>query len=140
MVDTVYFVLLLEYSFQLKERVPYASTSTRHESQKIDSKMSLRNENVTTNCHNKSEQNISYVLYTYRPQTKFGRGNIFTGVCLSTGGCVASTPPPPQSRHPPPKQTPPGQTPHTHTQKRRPLKRVVCILLECFLVPWKYTV
>ena len=23
----------------------------------------------------------------YRPQTKFGQGNMFTGVCLSTGGC-----------------------------------------------------
>ena len=26
--------------------------------------------------------------YFYRPQTKFGQGNMFTGVCLSTGGCL----------------------------------------------------
>ena len=47
--------------------------------------------------------------------TKLGQGNIFTGVCLSTGGglpqCMLGyTPPgadtPPRSRHPPPKQTP----------------------------------
>ena len=52
--------------------------------------------------------------------TKLGQGNIFTGVCLSTGGravCLSAcwdTHPPPQSRQPP-KQTPPPEqtTPRT---------------------------
>ena len=29
---------------------------------------------------------LFYFLIFYRPQTKFGQGNIFTGICLSTGG------------------------------------------------------
>ena len=28
------------------------------------------------------------IIFYYRPQTKFGQGYIFTGVCLSTGGGV----------------------------------------------------
>ena len=52
----------------------------------------------------------------YRPQTKLGQGNMFTGVCLSTGGCLVQggveTQPPP----------------------RRLLLRAVYILLECILV------
>ena len=51
----------------------------------------------------------------YRPQRSCGQGNVFTGVCLSTGGegvclsaCWDAIPPRP-SRHPPgTRQTPPG--------------------------------
>ena len=31
---------------------------------------------------------ILQLLVCYSPQTKFGQGNMFTGVCLSTGGCL----------------------------------------------------
>ena len=87
---------------------------------------------------------------------KLGQGNIFTGVCLSTGGkgCLPQCmlgytpqsrhpPPPPeqtpleqtpqeqtpQSRHPP-DQTPPGSSRLQHTVK----EQLVCIILECILV------
>ena len=90
--------------------------------------------------------------------TKLGQGNIFTGVCLSTGGgglpqCMLGYTPPdqtPRSRHPPgpnpPRaDTPPGtrppwsrhpleQTPQgsrlQHTINERPVR----ILVECILV------
>ena len=72
--------------------------------------------------------NQTTILY-YRPQQSCGQGNVFTGVCLSTGGrgclpqCMlgchippdlAVTPPWGPGRHPPrTRQTPPGtwQTP-----------------------------
>ena len=62
--------------------------------------------------------------YFYRPQRSCGQGNVFTGVCLSTGGegvCLSAcwdvmTPPgpgrPPRIRHTHPpwtRQTPPDQ-------------------------------
>ena len=60
-------------------------------------------------------------------------GYVFTGVCLSTGGCLPlvlggclphTLPPPPLGRHPPPGQTPPGQTPllgkHPHLGRPPP--------------------
>ena len=84
--------------------------------------------------------------------TKLGQGNIFTGVCLSTGGvCLSAcwdipppgpdppeqTPPrtkPPESRHPTWDQTPLEQTPQgsrlQHTVNERPVR----ILVECILV------
>ena len=78
--------------------------------------------------------------------TKLGQGNIFTSVCLSTGGgvclsaCWDTHPPrgrhPPRTRHPLGSQTPPRreQTPLgsrlQHTVNERPVR----ILLECILV------
>ena len=69
--------------------------------------------------------------------TKLGQGNIFTGVCLSTGGVCLSAcwdiPPreqtPPGSRHPPGPDTRPGSR-LQHTVNERPVR----ILLECILV------
>ena len=84
----------------------------------------------------KSKRNSVEGLGTGKPEsnppTKFGHGNIVTGACLSTEGvCVADIP---LCRHPPlidtPGPTPPWQTPPP-PKKRRPLKRAVCILLEC---------
>ena len=57
--------------------------------------------------------------YFYRPQRSCGQGNVFTGVCLSTGGCLPQCMlgchgPPGSGRHPPWDQgDPPGtrQTP-----------------------------
>ena len=87
----------------------------------------------------------------YRPQRSCGQGNVFTGVCLSTGGRVSASvhagmpdPPdqahPPETRHPPgTRQTTPPQTRQTppppgsrlqHTVYERPVR----ILLECILV------
>ena len=74
---------------------------------------------------------INIYMYYYRPQRSCGQGNIFTSVCLSTGGvylpqCMLGYPPrsrppradPPRNRHPPGTKytprlsTPPGkQTP-----------------------------
>ena len=51
--------------------------------------------------------------------TKLGQGNIFTSVCLSTGGegclpqCMLEYPTPPGSRHPQ-EQTPPQRSRHPH--------------------------
>ena len=56
-------------------------------------------------------------LYLLPAATKLGQGNIFTGVCLSTGGVCLSAcwDIPPGSRHPP-DQTPPGaDTPSEQT-------------------------
>ena len=52
-------------------------------------------------------------LFYYRPQRKCGQGNVFTGVCLSTGGVPASVhagmPYPPDQGDPP---SGPGRPPH----------------------------
>ena len=72
--------------------------------------------------------------YYYRPQRSCGQGNVFTGVCLSTGGesvCISACwdARPPWTRHPPgTRQTPPGlgrppwtrQTPHPPDQADQP--------------------
>ena len=67
----------------------------------------------------------------YRPQRSCGQGNVFTGVCLSTGGGVclsaAGMPYPPGPGRPPPgpgrppgtRQTPPGAR-QTHPGPGRP--------------------
>ena len=85
--------------------------------------------------------------FYYRPQRSCGQGNVFTGVCLSTGGggclplCMLGchTPPhgePPAWRTPPGMENPPGwRTPPRgsrlqHTVYERPVR----ILLECILV------
>ena len=94
----------------------------------------------------------------YRPQRSCGQGNVFTGVCLSTGGegvclsaCWDAIPPRDQGDTPPDQADPPGpgrppwdqadtppgtrQTPPLgrrlqHTVYERPVR----ILLECILV------
>ena len=95
----------------------------------------------------------------YRPQRSCGQGNIFTGVCLSTGGegvclsaCWDAIPPrieeppldgdPPGWRNPPDGDPPGWRPPRTeeppsppesrlqHTVYERPVR----ILLECILV------
>ena len=49
------------------------------------------------------------VWYYYRPQRSCGQGNVFTGVCLSTGGRVSASvhagmpDPPPRTRQTPPR-------------------------------------
>ena len=95
----------------------------------------------------------------YRPQRSC-EGYVFTGVCLSTGGCLPQcmvgythpppeqTPPeqtPPPSRHPradtPQSRHPPGADPpsrHPPPPEIRPLLRTVRILLECILVCDQY--
>ena len=57
--------------------------------------------------HLKYNVDVSHVLLThyYRPQTKFGQGNIFTGVCLS-----------PLDRHPR-ADTPPRADPFQEMEK-----------------------
>ena len=97
--------------------------------------------------------------YFYRPQRSCGQGNVFTGVCLSTGGRVSASvhvgmPDPPGPGRPPPdqadtpwtRQTPqtrqtPGPSRHPppgsrlqHTVYERP----VLILLECILVRFMF--
>ena len=56
-------------------------------------------------------------IHNYRPQRSCGQGDIFTGVCLSTGGRVSASlhagmpyPPPPRMEEPPPgwSTPPPG--------------------------------
>ena len=88
----------------------------------------------------------------YRPQQSCGQGNVFTGVCLSTGGggclpqCMLGchtppgwrTPPdgePPQWRTPPPDGEPPldGEPPRGSTLQHTVYERPVRILLECIL-------
>ena len=78
----------------------------------------------------------------YRPQRSCGQGNIFTGVCLSTGGggglpqCMLGCHTPPDGEPPLGWRTPPGwRTPAPrnrlqHTVYERPVR----ILLECILV------
>ena len=77
-----------------------------------------------------SEQILTRVQCPYLPAaTKLGQGNIFTGVCLSTGGGVCFSacwdiPPGPD-----PPNHPPGSK-LQHTVNERPVR----ILLECILV------
>ena len=83
----------------------------------------------------------------YHLQMKLWKGNVFTPVCqsfCSQGVCtVHARIYTPLSR--PPRQTPPGQTPPcedtllSRHPTRRPLQRMVRILLECFLVAIKWT-
>ena len=74
----------------------------------------------------------------YRPQTKLRKGNVFTSVCQEfcpQVGVSARHPPGRLGRHPPtlpPGRHAPGQSPHP--KRRRPLQRMVRILLECILV------
>ena len=72
-------------------------------------------------------RSVIYIKLFLPPKRSFGQGNIFTGVCLSTGGGVPApnfrgggpgqTPPPsrqappPPGRHPPQAGTPPRQAP-----------------------------
>ena len=81
---------------------------------------------------------VSAVNHFYLPQTKFlGQGNIFTGVCLSTGGVIPDRDPPwtetprqrPPDRDPPDRdspdrdprtETPRVETPQTETPPDRP--------------------
>ena len=76
--------------------------------------------------------NVIPLYYIYRPQRSCGQGNVFTGVCLSTGGegvclsaCWDTSPPPGPGRHPrdqadPPRpgRHPPG-TRHTPPRTRQ---------------------
>ena len=59
--------------------------------------------------------------------TKLGQGNVFTGVCLSTGGGSASVhagiPPPPDQAPTPRNQTPPDQAPPRGTRPPLPGKQ-----------------
>ena len=76
----------------------------------------------------------------YRPQRSCGQGNVFTGVCLSTGGgvclsaCWDAIPPldgePPLMENPPLDGEPPPGSRLQHTVYERPVR----ILLECILV------
>ena len=87
------------------------------------------------------------------PANEVCEGYVFTGVCLSTGGCLPHCmlgyPPGPEAdtslgRHPPqvdtpgqtpPRQTPPRQTPPLHSACWDPVnKPVVRIPLECIFV------
>ena len=92
----------------------------------------------------------------YRPQRSCGQGNVFTGVCLSTGGegvclsaCWDAIPPdgePPLDGEPPKMENPPdGEPPRMENPPRwstppgsrlqhTVYERLVCILLECILV------
>ena len=85
------------------------------------------------------------VIRYYRPKRSFGQGNIFTGVCLSTGGGPGQVPPlqagtPPPGRHPPSRQAPPPPGRHPPSRQAPPPPpdtvnaRPVRILLECILV------
>ena len=81
------------------------------------------------------------VWYYYRPQRSCGQGNVFTGVCLSTGGRVSASvhagmpdPPPPDQADTPPgpgRQPPLPRSRLQHTVYERPVR----IPLECILVP-----
>ena len=42
------------------------------------------NNNCSLTCNLQGEPSVYY----YRPHTEYGEGNVFTGVCLSTGGRV----------------------------------------------------
>ena len=102
-------------------------------------------------------------MYNYRPQRSCGQSNVFTGVCLSTGGgvclsaCWDARPPTPQPPNSPRPGRPiePGRPPPQTRQTPRPgrsqrpdqadpppgsrlqhtvYERPVRILLECILV------
>ena len=88
-------------------------------------------------------QSVTATLrFTYLPvATKLGQGNVFTTVCLSTGGCLPQCmleyPPPPRGpdthpreQTPPWDQAPPPGSRLQHTVNERPVR----ILLECILV------
>ena len=81
--------------------------------------------NITRECYEITVHQIS-PLICYCPQRSC-EGYVFTGVCLSMGGCLPQCmvgyTPPPGSRHPP----------------RWPLLRTVRILLECILVQQMWT-
>ena len=72
----------------------------------------------------------------YRTQRSCGQGNVFTGVCLSTGGgiclsaCWDAIPPPGTRQTPPGPGRPPPGSRLQHTVYKRPVR----ILLECILV------
>ena len=63
----------------------------------------------------------NFLHTSYRPQRSCGQGNVFTGVCLSTGGRVSASvhagmadPPRPGTHHPPGADPPgPGRPPGT---------------------------
>ena len=63
-------------------------------------------------------------LNFYRPQRSCGQGNVFTGVCLSTGGRVSASVhagiPPPRTRQIPPDQADPPGTRQTPPGKQTP--------------------
>ena len=82
-------------------------------------------------------------LYNYHPQTKLGKGNVFTPVCNSVyrrctppGRHTSSLGRHPLGRHLPRRHTPSWQTPPgRHTPRQTPpLQRTIRILLECILV------
>ena len=61
-------------------------------------------------------------IHYYRPQRSCGQGNVFTGVCLSTGGRVSASvhagmPYPPRTRQTPPG---PGRRPRPGRHRRPP--------------------
>ena len=63
------------------------------------------------------------MLSCYRPQRSCGQGNVFTGVCLSTGGRVSASvharmPYPPGTRQTPPRDQ--ADTPRTRQTPPRP--------------------
>ena len=75
-------------------------------------------------------------LNFYRPQRSCGQGNVFTGVCLSTGGegvCLSACwdatppdqadPPPGPGRSPQTRQTPPDQADPPRTRQTPPGKQ-----------------
>ena len=89
------------------------------------------------------------LLLNYRLQHSCSKVMLHQSVILSTGRCLADTPPGrhPLGRHPPPGQTTPwadtplGKPPQADTPwadtplpQGRPLQRTVRILLECILV------
>ena len=82
---------------------------------------------------------LEEIQYYYRPQRSCGQGNVFTGVCLSTGGgrvsasVHAGMPSPPGTRqtNPPRMETPP---PPGSRLQHMVYERPVRILLECILV------
>ena len=86
----------------------------------------------------------------YRALTKLREGNVFTHVCLSTGGeCIPactwtgvypflirplSTPTPVHTPSPPPVHTYPFLSTRPPHNQRRPPQQAVLILLKCILV------
>ena len=74
---------------------------------------------------------LQFIFFTAR-KTKLREGNVFTGVCLSTGGSSAFPPCYLHSTIPHPELYPGDCTPRTPPPGTQ--KRAVSILLECFLV------
>ena len=72
------------------------------------------------------------------PANEVCEGYVFTGVCLSTGGCLhhcmLGYTPPRDQRQTPPRQTPPGRHPPHSACWDTVNKRAVRIPLECILV------